>query len=162
MLALAYSDGTLDIYDGAVCYMFYRFFEQGIGMIWVRICLPENFDDKQIIDIFKSLKMDQQRSFDYWSARSDLHEFAISRYFRQLNSDLSFWRSKSLKHKLIPNYQMRASLRPEIVYNEPLLFHRSTDYHLVRVQRNWLFAHLFATNLSKILIDDSGIGYDIE
>jgi len=162
MLALAYSDGTLDIYGDAVCYMFYRFFEQGTGMIWVRICLPENFDDKQIIDIFKSLKMDQQRSFDYWSARSDLHEFAISRYFRNLNSDLNFWRSKSLKHNLIPNYQMRGSLKPVIVYNEPLLFHRSADYHLERVQRNWNLTCLFASCLRKVLVDDSGVGYDIE
>jgi len=160
MLALAYSNDTLDIYDNSACCMFYRFFEQGIGMIWVRIRLPEDFDDNQIIALFKSLNMDQQRSFNYWSARSDLHEFAISRYFRQLNSDLDYWRSKSLKYKLIPNYQMRYSLRPEIVYQEPLLFHRSADYHLERVQRNWHLACLFASVLRKILIAGVGIGYD--
>jgi hypothetical protein len=162
MIALAYSNGTLDIYDDAVCYMFYRFFEQGVGMIWVRICLPKDFDEKQISVLFKSLRMDLERSFDYWSARSLLHEFAINRHFRELNNDLNFWRSKSVKNNLIPRYQMRASLRPVIVYNEQLLFHRSSDYHLERVQRNWLFACLFASVLRKILTDDSGVGYDLD
>jgi len=162
MMALAYSNDTLDIYDGAVCYMFYRFFDRGIGMVWARIRLPEDFDEKQISAAFKSLKMDQQRSFDYWSARSRLHEFAINRHFRAFNNDLNFWCSKSVKDNLMPNYQMRGSLRPVIVYNEPLLFHRSTDHHLERFQRNWLLARLFASNLRKILISDSGIGYDLD
>jgi hypothetical protein len=162
MLALAYSNDTLDIYDDALCYMFYRFFENGVGMIWVRIRLPKDLDDSRITAIFKSLKVDQERSFDYWSARSKLHEFSIRKHFQNLNTDLNFWRNKSVKDNLMPQYQMRASLRPEIVYNEPLLFHRSTDYHLERVQRNWLFARLFAINLRKILIDDSGMGYDLD
>jgi hypothetical protein len=162
MLALAYSNDTLDIYHGAVCYMFYRFFEHGVGMVWVRILLPKDFDEKQISAAFKALKMDQQRSFDYWSARSRLHEFAINRHFREFNNDLNFWRSKSVKDNLIPRYQMRGSLRPVIVYNEPELFSRSIDCELARVYRNWLFARLFASNLRKILINDSDIGYDLD
>jgi hypothetical protein len=161
MLALAYSNDTLDIYDGAACYMFYRFFDQGVGMVWVRIRLPEDFDDKRLAALFKPLRMDQERSFDYWSARSRLHRFAISRYFRELNNDLNFWRSKSVKDNLIPHYQMRDSLRPVIVYNEPELFSRSTDLVLQRLYRNWLLARLFASNLRKILVDNSGIGYDL-
>jgi hypothetical protein len=160
MLALAYSNDTLDIYDDAVCYMFYRFFEHGIGMVWARILLPKGFDDSQIRALFKLLKMDQQRSFDYWSADSRISEFAISRYFRELNSDLNYWRSKSVKDNLIPQYQMRGSLRPVIVYNEPKLFSGSPDLVLSRIYRNWLLARLFASNLRKILIDDSDIGYN--
>ena len=151
MLALAYSNDTLDIYDGTVCYMFYRFFEQGIGMIWARIRLPEDFDEKQIIAIFKSLKMDQERSFDYWSARSVLHEFSIRRHFQDLNKDLNYWCNKSVKLNLMARYQMRISSRPEIVYNEPLLFYRSNDYYLERVQRNWNLARVFVSKLRDVL-----------
>jgi len=162
MLALAYSNDTLDIYDGAVCYMFYRFFEYGVGMVWVRILLPKDFDDSKIRALFKLLKVDEQRSFDYWSAKSTLHEFAINRHFRSLNSDLSFWCSKFVKHDLIPRYQMRGSLRPVIVYNEPLLFYRSADRVLERFYRNWNLACLFASQLRDILIGGFGIGYNVD
>ena len=162
MLALAYSNDTFDIYDGVVCYMFYRFFEQGVGAIWVRIRLPEDFDDKRLVVVFKALKMGQKRSFDYWSARNRLHEFAISRHFKQFNNDLNFWRSKSVKDNLMPRYQMRGSLRPVIIYNEPILFDRSIDSVLHRLYRNWLFARLFAANLRQILIEGSGMGYDLD
>ena len=151
MLALAYSNDMLDIYDDAICYMFYRFFEHGVGMIWVRIRLPNDFDDKQLVAVFKSLRMDQERSFDYWSARSRLHEFTISRHFRMFNIDLNFWRSKSVKDNLMPQYQMRGSLKSVIVYNEPILFSRSADPVLSRLHRNWMLAHLFASKLREIL-----------
>ncbi len=153
MLALSYCNDTFDIYDGAVCYMFYRFFEQGVGMIWVRIRLPEDFDGKQLVALFNSLRIDQERSFDYWSAKSRLHEFTISRHFREFNTDLNFWRSKSVKDNLMPQYQMRGSLKPVIVYNEPTLFCGSADRVLACFYRNWLLAHLFASKLRDILID---------
>jgi len=162
MLALAYSNDTLDIYDGVVCYMFYRFFDQGVGMIWVRIRLPEDFDGKRMVAVFKSLRMDQESSFDYWSARSRLHEFTIIRHFREFNNDLNFWRSKSVKDNLIPRYQMRGSLRPVIVYNEPILFNKSTDPVLDRLGRNFLLACLFASKLRDIVIAGSGVGYNVD
>jgi hypothetical protein len=151
MLALAYSNDTLDIYGGAACYMFYRFFEYGVGMIWVRIILPEDFDYKQISALFNSLKIDQQTSFDYWSSGSKLHEFSLSKHFRELNKDLNYWCNKSLKLELIPRYQVRSTLLPVVVYNEPILFERSTDQVITRVHRNWLLSLLFASRLRDTL-----------
>jgi len=151
MLALAYSNDMLDIYDDAICYMFYRFFEHGIGMVWARILLPEGFDDSQVRALFKSLKIDQQRSFDYWSADSRSSEFAIPRYFRALNSNLDYWRSKSVKSNLIPQYQVRTSLKPVIAYNEPILFRRNNDYVLAHVHRRWHLAWLLASVLRDTL-----------
>jgi len=160
MLALAYSNDTLDIYDGAVCYMFYRFFEKSVGMVWVRILLPKDFDENQISNLFKSLKMYDQRSFDYWSARSRLNEFTISRYFQKLNDDCGYWRSKYIKFDSIPQYQMRCALSSVIVYNEPILFSKNIDYkldyELARVYSNWKLACLFASGLRNILVTVSG------
>jgi hypothetical protein len=155
MLALAYSNDTFDIYDGAVCYMFYRFFESGVGMVWARILLPDDFNVDRVSALFKDLKVSQQRSFDYWSADSKLYVFAISRHFRELNSDLSYWRNKSLKFELIPKYQMRGSIGPAVIYHEPILFDSSTDPVLQRLYRNWLLAYLFASMLRRLLVGDS-------
>jgi hypothetical protein len=155
MLALAYSNDTLDIYGGAVCYMFYRFFECGVGMVWVRILLPDDFNVDQVSALFKNLKVSQQRSFDYWSADSKLYVFAICRHFRELNRDLSYWYSKSLKFELVPKYQMRGSIEPAVIYHEPILFDRSTDPVLQRLYRNWLLAYLFASMLRRLLVGDS-------
>ncbi len=151
MLALAYSNDTLDIYGNSVFYMFYRFFEYGIGMVWVRIVLPDDFDEGRISAMFRELKVDEQRSFDYWSAMSRFSGFGISRYFRMINSYLNLWRSRPVKEDLMPRYQMRGSLKPVIVYNEPLLFVRSADPVLSRFHRNWLLAHLFASVLKGVL-----------
>jgi len=152
MLALAYSNDTLDIYDNAVCYMFYRFFECGVGMVWARILLSNGFDEDQVSVLFNALKIDEQRSFDYWSASSKLHDFAISTRFQNLNSDLGYWLNKSMKLELIPRYQVRGSLAPMIIHNEPILFSRSTDLVLERFSRNWNLARLFVSKLRDILV----------
>jgi hypothetical protein len=156
MLALAYSDDTLDIYDGAVCYMFYRFFDQGVGMVWVRICLPKDFDTDQIFDLLKALKVGQQRSFDYWSANSRLYPSRVARYLQSLNSNLGYWRSIFLKRDLIPEYQVRCTLAPVIVRHEPILFGavlfgNGISPDLVRVYSNWKLALLFVSQLRDIL-----------
>jgi hypothetical protein len=158
MLALAYSNDTLDIYDGAVCYMFYRFFEYGVGMVWARILLPGDLDEDQISVLFNSLRINSPRSFDYWSADSRLHEFAISRYLRGLNNDLNFWYNESVKDDLMARYQVRKNQGPVIVYGESGLFDGCTDPEIARVYRDWMLARLFASGLRNILNANSWTG----
>ena len=144
MLALAYYNNTFDIYEGAVCFMFYRFFEYGVGMVWVRIILPDDFDKDRVCVLLRSLKVDEPRSFDYWSAKSRLFIFEIGTEFQKINSDMGYLRREFLKSKLIPLYQMRSSLKPMVVYGEPLLFGESTDPVLKRVRRKLVFAKKFS------------------
>jgi hypothetical protein len=162
MLALAYSNDTLDIYDGAVCYMFYRFFRHGVGMVWVRILLPYGFKADQVSGLFKALNMDQKRSFDHWSASTKLSAPEIVRYFQLMGSDSSYWYNKFARKRLIPRYQMRRSLLPVVVCNEPILFNKSTDPVLDRLGRNFLLACLFASKLRDIVIAGSGVGYNVD
>ena len=162
MLALAYSNDVPNIYDSNVCYMFYRFFEYGVGMVWVRILLPYGFKVDQVSELFKALNMDQKRSFDYWSASAKLSAPEIVRYFQLMGSDLSYWCNKFARERLIPRYQMRRSLMPVVVHDEPLLFNKSTDPVLDRLGRNFLLACLFASKLRDIVIAGSGVGYNVD
>jgi hypothetical protein len=69
-----------------------------------------------------------------------------------MGSDLSYWCNKFARERLIPRYQMRRSLMPVVVHDEPLLFNKSTDPVLDRLGRNFLLACLFASKLRDIVI----------
>ena len=159
MLALSCYNDTFDIYDGAVCYIFYRSFGYGVGRVWVRILLPDDLDGGRIARIFDSLKRDLRMPSDCWS--TIINWFAISIYLRSLDSGLDFWRKEFLEIDLIPRYQAISPLMPSILRSEPVLFARSNDPVLSSLHENWLSAEWFASKLRDLLIADSGAGYNV-